>query len=744
MTEEGAGYAEALAEAQSLGYAERDPTADVEGFDAGAKAAILASIAFGAEVVAGDVYHEGISRHHRRRHRLRRPPRLRRQAAGHRRAGRGDDGPESRCGCTRRWCPTPTRWPGARQLQRGVRRGRRGRRPHVLRPRGRRRAHGLARCSATSSTPRPTCRKGTHAASATSAGAASARSTSCASAYYLNLEVVDRPGVLRRGGRGVRAPRRVDPLHGAGGARRGAPASSSSPTWPARPTCRPRSTTCAASTWSRRSAACCGSSATTCRRPDGEEQAVHYVSTRGKAPELGFADVLLAGLAPDGGLYVPEEWPTLARRAGRRPATPTPRSAVMWPFVEGSIERADFEAIVAEAYADLRPPRRGARRRSWPTASTWPSCSGARRWRSRTSRCSSSAGCSTTSCTAPGRAGHHRRSPPRATPARRPSRPAAAAPHLDIVVLHPAGRVSEVQRRQMTTVDEPNVHNVAVDGTFDDCQDLVKAMFADEAFRDEVRLSAMNSINWARVMAQIVYYVTAPRPRRPAATPVTFAVPTGNFGNVLAGLGGPAHGPARSRSSSSARTATTSSPAGFDDRGRWRWPSVHPDAQPAAWTSRCRRNLERLLFELLRARRRGGGRADGRASATDGRGRRWTPRAWRWSARCSTARRFDDDATRPRSRRTYARHRRARRPAHRGRSRRRPAPPGATPPLPDGRAGHRPPGQVPRRRRGGHRRAPAAARPPRPTCSSAPRRSTALPADLAMLQEFVRTHATPA
>ena len=80
---------------------------------------------------------------------------------------------------------------------------------------------------------------------------------------------------------------------------------------------------------------------------------------------------------------------------------------------------------------------------------------------------------------------------------------------LDIVVLHPAGRVSEVQRRQMTTVDEPNVHNVAVDGTFDDCQDLVKRLFADEAFRDDVRLSAMNSINWARVMAQVVYYVTA-------------------------------------------------------------------------------------------------------------------------------------------------------------------------------------------------------------------------------------------
>jgi threonine synthase len=102
---------------------------------------------------------------------------------------------------------------------------------------------------------------------------------------------------------------------------------------------------------------------------------------------------------------------------------------------------------------------------------------------------------------------------------------------LDVVVLHPAGRVSDVQRRQMTTVDAPNVHNVAVEGTFDDCQDLVKALFADTAFRDEVRLSAMNSINWARVMAQVVYYVTTvARLGR-----CSFAVPSGNFGNIFSG-----------------------------------------------------------------------------------------------------------------------------------------------------------------------------------------------------------------
>ena len=110
MTEQGASYGDALGEAQRLGFAERDPTADVEGFDAGAKAAIIASIAFGARVVAGDVYHEGISQHHRRRHRRRPPARLRRQAAGDRRARRRRPA-RSPCACTRRWCPCTTRWP---------------------------------------------------------------------------------------------------------------------------------------------------------------------------------------------------------------------------------------------------------------------------------------------------------------------------------------------------------------------------------------------------------------------------------------------------------------------------------------------------------------------------------------------------------------------------------------------------------------------------------------------------------
>jgi threonine synthase len=107
--------------------------------------------------------------------------------------------------------------------------------------------------------------------------------------------------------------------------------------------------------------------------------------------------------------------------------------------------------------------------------------------------------------------------------------------NIDVFILHPAGRTSDVQRRQMTTVDAANVHNIAIQGTFDDCQDLVKAMFADEKLRKDLNLSAVNSINWARIMGQIVYYfwsaVQVGSPHRPVA----FAVPTGNFGNVFAG-----------------------------------------------------------------------------------------------------------------------------------------------------------------------------------------------------------------
>jgi len=166
---------------------------------------------------------------------------------------------------------------------------------------------------------------------------------------------------------------------------------------------------------------------------------------------------------------------------------------------------------------------------------------------------------------------------------------------VDIFILHPHGRVSEVQRRQMTTVDANNVHNIAVQGTFDDCQDLVKAMFADVGFRERVRLGAVNSINWARVMAQIVYYVVAAERLTGRTSPVSFAVPTGNFGNVFAGWG------ARSMGLPVDRFVVASNSndilARFFASGELRRADVVSTLSPSM-DIQVSSNLERLLFEL--------------------------------------------------------------------------------------------------------------------------------------------------
>jgi threonine synthase len=253
-----------------------------------------------------------------------------------------------------------------------------------------------------------------------------------------------------------------------------------------------------------------------------------YVSTRGAAPVLGFGDTLLTGLASDGGLYVPETWPRLAD--GWDVVRPYHEVAteVMWPYVEGSIDRADLARMVEEAYATFEHPD------VCPVVELGDLHLLELFW-------GPTLAFKDVALQIVGRLFDHEltRRSERATIVVATSGDTGSAAieacvgrdTLDIVVLHPAGRVSDVQRRQMTTVAAPNVHNVAVEGTFDDCQDLVKAMFADVAFRDRVRLSAMNSINWARVMAQIVYYVTtSARLGR-----CSFTVPSGNFGNIFAG-----------------------------------------------------------------------------------------------------------------------------------------------------------------------------------------------------------------
>ncbi len=256
---------------------------------------------------------------------------------------------------------------------------------------------------------------------------------------------------------------------------------------------------------------------------------MRFVSTRGGAPELDFGDVVLAGLARDGGLYVPATWPALPDLTEIHGYADT-AAAVMSPFVGDDIERETLVRLCRDSYATFRHPAVvplvQIDDRQWllelfhgPTLAF-----------------------KDVALQLVGRLFDHLLAErgQRITIVGATSGDTGSAAidgvkgcaNVDIVILYPAGRTSDVQRRQMTTVDSPNVHAVAIDGTFDDCQDLVKAMFGDHGFRDELHLAAVNSINWARVMAQVVYYVTASRSL--SGTP-TFCVPTGNFGNVLSG-----------------------------------------------------------------------------------------------------------------------------------------------------------------------------------------------------------------
>jgi threonine synthase len=325
-----------------------------------------------------------------------------------------------------------------------------------------------------------------------------------------------------------------------------------------------------------------------------------YRSTRGMAPELNFRDVLLEGLAKDGGLYVPDHWPALAV-----PATTTPVARpyadvafeVMWPFVEGSIDAGDFAAIVADAYAvpdvfaveavtPLTPLGRDAFLLELFHGPTLAFKDIAlqlvgrlfdHELRARGERLTIVGATSGDTGSAAIEACRDRDA-------------------LDVVILHPAGRISEVQRRQMTTVKSPNIYNVAIEGTFDDCQDLVKAMFGDHEFRAELRLSAVNSINWARIMAQIVYYVVAAeRLGRRKGARLAFTVPTGNFGNVFAGYAAQAMGLPISRFvvASNRNDILTS----FFTDGTMTIGEVHPTLSPSM-DIQVPSNLERLLFEL--------------------------------------------------------------------------------------------------------------------------------------------------
>jgi threonine synthase len=258
---------------------------------------------------------------------------------------------------------------------------------------------------------------------------------------------------------------------------------------------------------------------------------MRYASSRGLADEIDFSDALLGGLATDGGLYLPTEWPSLP--SAEPESYPELAAAVMQPFVDGVIDASDFAVMVADAYATFSAPE------VCPLVQLDENHHLLELFHGPTLAFKDVA------LQLVGRLFEHelRRRDDRVTIVGATSGDTGSAAmeamrgseSVDIVILFPAGRTSEVQRRQMTTLTDPNVHAVAVDGTFDDCQDLVKAMFADEPFRQRCRLSAVNSINWARVMGQIVYYVWAAQKLGRRNTPTTYCVPTGNFGNVFAG-----------------------------------------------------------------------------------------------------------------------------------------------------------------------------------------------------------------
>lgn len=324
---------------------------------------------------------------------------------------------------------------------------------------------------------------------------------------------------------------------------------------------------------------------------------MRYVSTRGRSPALGFADVLLSGPAPDGGLYVPERTPPL-------PPLPGPADAsaglyrdlavqVMAPFTAGAVTADQLAVMVGEAYDAFDEPdvcKLTPLDDDHQLLELFHGPTGAFK---------------DVALQLVGRLFDHELGvrDRRAVIVGATSGDTGSAAmeavrdrdRIDIVMLHPHGRTSEIQRRQMTTLDAPNVWAVAVDGTFDDCQDLVKAMFADEALRAEANLAAVNSINWARVMAQVVYYVWA-WSRLGGERAPAFCVPTGNFGNVYAGhvarrMGLPV---GRLLAASNANDIISR----FVETGELAAEPVEATLSPSM-DIQISSNLERLLFELF-------------------------------------------------------------------------------------------------------------------------------------------------
>ncbi len=322
-----------------------------------------------------------------------------------------------------------------------------------------------------------------------------------------------------------------------------------------------------------------------------------YTSTRGHSARQDFAGVLLHGLAEDGGLYMPESWPHLSH-ADLRGLRGLPyadlAARVIAPFTGDTIPFETLLGFCRDAYAGFHHPA------TVPLVQLETGLWALELFHGPTLAFKDVA------MQLLGRLFDHvlAERGQRITIVGATSGDTGSAAieacrdrsQLDIVILHPAGRTSEVQRRQMTTVHAPNVANIAVDGNFDDCQDLVKAMFADADFRREMQLAAVNSINWARIAAQIPYYVAAALAVGAPEREVAFSVPTGNFGNVLAAWAARRMGlpVGRLTVASNHNDILTRFLAGNDMSVRTVAPSLSPSMDIGVSS-----NFERLLFELL-------------------------------------------------------------------------------------------------------------------------------------------------
>ncbi|MGO2958517.1 MAG: threonine synthase [Acetobacter sp.] len=324
---------------------------------------------------------------------------------------------------------------------------------------------------------------------------------------------------------------------------------------------------------------------------------MRYISTRGKAPALSFSDVLLTGLAEDGGLYLPETWPSFSKdewKALRGLPYPELAARVLAPFVGSDIEGATLRRLCAQAYTGFDHPA------IVPLTQVEDGLFVQELFHGPTLAFKDMA------MQVLGQLFEHvlaeRNSHVTIVGATSGDTGSAAIEacrgrdRLSVVILHPKGRTSEVQRRQMTTVLEPNVTNLAVEGTFDDCQDLVKACFADMPFRTDMHLSAVNSINWARIAAQIPYYVYAALNFGAPDREVSFAVPTGNFGNILAAWAARKMGlPIRRLCVGSNRNDILTR---FLNANDMTMKEVIPSLSPSM-DIQVSSNFERLLFELL-------------------------------------------------------------------------------------------------------------------------------------------------